>query len=86
MDLNNKQKWERFLSSIDTQTFTFLPTNKLAITTKRNIGGLATEFANKLFQNKGGNVVLTGTPDVLNRYKHLDPRINQQETTNTRAN
>jgi hypothetical protein len=45
-----------------------------------------TEFANELLQNKGGTVVLKGKPDVLNRYKHLDPSINQQETTNTRSN
>ena len=71
MDLNNKQKWETFLSSIDTQTFKCLPTNKLAITTKRKTVGLATEFANKLFRNKGGTVELRATPEVLNLYRHL---------------
>jgi hypothetical protein len=71
MDLNNKQKWETFLSSIDTQTFQCLPTNKLAITTKRKTVGLATEFANKLFRNKGGTVELRATPEVLNLYRHL---------------
>jgi hypothetical protein len=86
MARSNEDKWVYFLSSIDTNTLSDLPTNNLSITTKRNIGGLATEFANKLLQNKGGTVVLTGKPDVLNRYKHLDPSINQQETTNTRAN
>jgi hypothetical protein len=40
-------------------------------------GGLATEFANKLLQNKGGTIVLKGTQDVLNRYKHLDVSKNQ---------
>ena len=71
MDLDNKEKWETFLSSIDTQTFKCLPTNKLAITTKRNTVGLTTEFANKLVRNKGGTVELRATPEVLNIYRNL---------------
>jgi hypothetical protein len=78
----NEQKWKYFLSSI--KTFKYFPTNNLTITTKSKIRCLATEFANKLLQMKGGTIVLTGKQDVLNRYKHLDVSKNQTETPITK--
>lgn len=78
MDPSNKRKWEIFLSTIDTQTFRNLTTNKLTIKTKRRFVGLSTEFANKLVKNKGGYVVLKATPEVLYPYRNLhvdDPDV-----------
>ena len=80
---DNEQQWKYFLSSI--KTFKHLPTNNLIITTKRKIRCLATEFANKLLQKKGGTVVLTGKQHVLNRYKHLAVSKNQTETPITKG-
>ena len=81
---DNEQKWKFFLSSI--KTFKHLPTNNLTITTKSKIRCLATEFANKLLQKKGGTIVITGKQDVLNRYKHLAFSKNQTETPITKGN
>ena len=73
------ENWKTIVSSIDNNAFSSLPPKILTIKTKRNIGGLATEFANKLIQQKGGNVELRATPDVLNLYRHLHVSNNQPE-------
>jgi len=85
----NKDEWKNFVwSRDDTNTIKpgELPTNKLNITTTRNTKCLATEFANCLLKKKGGIVVLRGTQDVLNSYKHLEVSKNQPETPITKGN
>jgi hypothetical protein len=77
--MENMENWKTIVSSIDNNAFSILPPKILTIKTKRNIGGLATEFANKLIQQKGGNVELRATPDVLNLYRHLHVSNNQPE-------
>jgi hypothetical protein len=77
--MENMENWDTIVPSIDNKAFSRIPSKRLTIKTKRNIEGLATEFANKLIQQKGGNVKLIATPDVLNLYRHLHVSNNQPE-------